>query len=60
MCGKILIVKGCDNIENISKYKVDSGILISIIIFAIISVISIMSAQTLLKANMQNLYIKQK
>ena len=45
--------------KNISKYKVDNGILISIIVFAIISVISIMSAQTLLKANMQNLYLKQ-
>lgn len=45
--------------KNISKYKVDKGILIGIIIFAIISVVSIYSAQGLLAKDMQNLYTKQ-
>ena len=45
--------------KNISKYKVDKGILIAIIIFAIISVVTIYSAQGLLTKDMQNLYTKQ-
>ncbi len=43
----------------ISKYKVDKGILIAVIIFAIISVVTIYSAQGLLAKDMQNLYTKQ-
>lgn len=45
--------------KNISKFKVDNGILISIIFFAIISIITIFSAQGLLDSDMQNLYLKQ-
>ena len=48
-----------DEMKNISKYKVDKGILIALIVFAIISVISIYSAQSLLTSDMQNLYTKQ-
>lgn len=45
--------------KNISKYKVDKGVLIPMILFAIISVITIYSAQSLLGADMQNLALKQ-
>lgn len=51
--------------KKISKYKVDKGILFSIIAFAIISVLSIYSALTLLdnqgllESSMNNLYLKQ-
>lgn len=45
--------------KNISRFKVDKGILIAIIIFAIISVITIYSAQGILTKDMQNLYTKQ-
>ena len=45
--------------KNISKYKIDNSLLIVIIIFAIISVISIFSAQSLLSSSYSNLYIKQ-
>ena len=45
--------------KNISKYKVDNGILISIIVFAIVSIITIFSAQDLLDNSMNNLYLKQ-
>ena len=51
--------------KKISKYKVDKGIIFSIILFAIISVLSIYSALTLLDSkglltsSMNNLYIKQ-
>ncbi len=45
--------------KNISKYKVDKGILIPMILFAIISVVTIYSAQSLLGADMQNLALKQ-
>lgn len=48
-----------DTMKNISKYKVDKGILIALIIFAVISVISIYSAQGILASDMQNLYTKQ-
>ena len=48
-----------DWMKNISKYKVDNGILLSIIAFAIISIISILSAQKLLPSYMNDLYIKQ-
>ena len=45
--------------KNISKYKVDKGILIPMILFAIISAVTIYSAQSLLGADMQNLALKQ-
>lgn len=45
--------------KNISRFKVDKGILLAVIIFAIISVISIYSAQSLLAKDAQNLYTKQ-
>ena len=51
--------------KKISKYKVDKGILFSVIAFAIISVLSIYSALTLLdnqgllESSMNNLYLKQ-
>lgn len=48
-----------DKMRNISKYKIDHGILIAIIIFAIISVATIFSAQNLLDSSYQNLYLKQ-
>lgn len=45
--------------KNISKYKVDRGILIALILFALISVITIFSAQSLLPSYMQDLAIRQ-
>lgn len=45
--------------KNISRFKVDKGILLAIIIFAIISIITIYSAQGILAKDMQNLYTKQ-
>ena len=42
-----------------SKFKVDKCILIPIIIFAIISVISIYCTRELISADLQNLYLKQ-
>ena len=48
-----------EKMKNISRFKVDKGILIAIIIFAIISIVSIYSAQELLHKDMNNLYIKQ-
>ena len=47
------------NLKNISKYKIDNGILISLILFAIISVVSILSAQNLLDSSFNNLYLRQ-
>lgn len=45
--------------KKISKYKVDNGILIALIAFAIISVLTIFSAQNLLDSSFNNLYLKQ-
>lgn len=45
--------------KNISKYKVDTFLLISLILFVIISVITIFSAQGLLPSYMHNLATKQ-
>lgn len=45
--------------KNISKYKVDKGIILSVIAFAIISIASIFSAESLLDSAMQNLHLKQ-
>jgi rod shape determining protein RodA len=44
---------------NINRYKVEYGIIIPLIIFSIISVISIYSAQQLLPSAMENLALKQ-
>lgn len=45
--------------KKISKFKVDKGILFSIIAFAVISILSISSAQNLLPGYMHNLVFKQ-
>ena len=45
--------------KNISKYKIDNSILVILIVFAIISIISIWSAQQLLGPSFNDLYIKQ-
>ncbi|MDD4035931.1 MAG: FtsW/RodA/SpoVE family cell cycle protein [Bacilli bacterium] len=45
--------------KNISRYKVENGIVIPLIIFSVISIISIYSAEKLLPAYMNGLYIKQ-
>lgn len=45
--------------KNISKYKVDRGILIALILFAFISIITIFSAQNLLSSYMQDLALRQ-
>ena len=47
------------DLKNISKYKIDNGILISLIIFAIISIFTIWSSQSLLGDSFNNLYIRQ-
>lgn len=47
------------NVKNVSKYKVDKGILIPLIIFAIISILTINSAEKLLPDSMGNLSLKQ-
>ena len=44
--------------KNISKYKVDLSIILCIVLFAIISIISIGSAQHLIDEN-TNLFLKQ-
>ncbi len=46
-------------IKNISKFKVENAILIPIILFGIISVISIFCTKSLLDAEYQNYWIKQ-
>ena len=46
-------------LKNISKFKVELGILIPIFIFFIISVISIFSTKDLLTEEFNNLYLKQ-
>lgn len=45
--------------KKISKYKVDTWILVILILFAIISIITISSAEKLLPADMSGLFIKQ-
>lgn len=45
--------------KNISKFKVDLSILIPILLFFIISIISIYSTRKLLSTDFSNLYIKQ-
>lgn len=55
---KLLLEKG-DIIKNISKFKVENTILIPIILFSIISVISIFCTKNLLGPEFQNYWIKQ-
>lgn len=45
--------------KNVSKYKVEKGILLTLIILAIISVTTIYSAQGLLNSDYSSLYLKQ-
>ena len=45
--------------KHVSKYKVEKGILIPLIILAIISITTIYSAQGLLNSSYSNLYLKQ-
>lgn len=51
--------KGSDNLKNISKYKVELSIIIPIILFFIISIVSIYSTKRLLPIQYSNLWIKQ-
>lgn len=48
-----------DNMKKISKYKVDRGLFITLILFAIISVATVYSAQSLLPSYMHDLAIRQ-
>lgn len=45
--------------KNISKFKIDKTILISLILMAIISILSIRMAQTFLPSHLQDIHIKQ-
>ena len=45
--------------KNISKYKIDNSLLVILILFAFISIITIYSAQSLLGASYQDLYLRQ-
>lgn len=45
--------------KNISKYKVDTGLLIALILFVIISIATIYSAQSLLPSYMHDLALRQ-
>lgn len=47
------------DLKNISKYKIDNGIFLSLIIFAIISIFTIWSSQSLLDNSFNNLYVRQ-
>ena len=56
---KIVIRKVVITIKNISKFKVEKSILIPLILFGIISVISIYCTRSLLTEEFQNYYLKQ-
>lgn len=45
--------------KNISKYKIDRTLLVPILIFAMISIVTIYSAQNLLSSNLQDLALRQ-
>ena len=45
--------------KKISKYKIDKWVLIPLLIFALISIITIYSAQTILPSYLQNLALRQ-
>ena len=57
-CGMIIIRKS-DNMTKETKFKVEKTILIPIILFAIVSVITIYATRNLLSSEYQNLYLKQ-
>jgi len=46
-------------VKNISKYKVEYGILIPLIIFFVISIVTIYSAETILPSSVGNVFLKQ-
>lgn len=48
-----------DNMKKISKYKIDKGILIPLLLLAVISIITIYSAQSILPSYLQDLAIRQ-
>ncbi|MEE3343002.1 MAG: FtsW/RodA/SpoVE family cell cycle protein [Bacilli bacterium] len=48
-----------DKIKNVSKFKVENSILISLILFGIISVVSIYCTKGLLRPEFENYWIKQ-
>ena len=45
--------------KHVSKYKVEKGVLLTLIILAIISITTIYSAQGLLNSDYSSLYLKQ-
>ena len=57
-CGMIILWKSDDMIKE-SKFKVEKTILVPIILFAIISIITIYATRNLLPSEYQNLYLKQ-
>lgn len=58
-CGRIIIYKRGDSIKSVSKFAVEKTILIPLILFGIISVVSIFSTKELLDAEFHNLWLKQ-
>jgi rod shape determining protein RodA len=46
-------------LKNLSKYKVDNGLLVALLLMAIVSITTIYSAEQLLPMAMHDLYIKQ-
>ena len=54
-----LFLESGDTIKNISKFKVENSILIPIILFGIISVVTIFCTKNLLGSEFQNYWIKQ-
>ena len=54
-----LFLESGDTIKNISKFKVENSILIPIILFGIISVITIFCTKNLLSSEFENYWIKQ-
>ena len=57
ICG--IIIKRVIKVKKESKFKVEYNILIPLIIFGIISVITIYCSRALLPSDLQNLYLKQ-
>ena len=57
-CG-IINYERVDNMTKESKFKVEKNILIPIILFAIISIITIYSTRSMLGSEFSNLYLKQ-
>ena len=57
ICG--IIIKRVIKMQKESKFKVEKNILIPLILFMIISVITIYCTKSLLPSDLQNLYLKQ-